>query len=282
MTRRSVRVSTTHGIPDHPVVTLEDLKHQLSLIDHVIVPVYSAPDPRQPPVGRVVSGIIVELGNGEYALDVDVELFDPEFIPDREPSGDKRVALLNRPLGRFGIRCDTISMDPKAMGILMEISDLLDTRLSLWNGTGTSRDGFFTVIIGVGGLSFGYITGSLHRRLGRQKVREIAVKLARVYEIPRNNQPDPLLIFDLDVTDRQQRALLIEVILTNPSREDIESLCTGGLGELDRILPPYYLSRLEPKKIVIHYNEGRFRVLYAVEEHGVPMIPRSATFTAEW
>jgi len=96
-----------------------------------------------------------------------------------------------------------------------------------------------------------------------------------MYTTPGEDQPDSLLIFDLDVPDRQQRSLLIEVVLTNPSGNDIESFFSGGFDELDRILPPFYLSRLHPKKIVMNYRDGRFRVLYAIQEQGIPMIPRS-------
>ncbi len=283
MTRRSVRISTTHVIPDHPVITYDDLKRHLDMIDHVIVPVYSVPDPRQPPVGRVVSGDIIKLGDGEYALDINVELFDPEFIPNYGPPADKRVALLDRPHGKYGIWCDLISPDSETTGLLNEISEILKTRIYSRDRTGSTRISpeFFMVIIGIEELPFGYIADSFSRRLGRKKIRQLAGKLTRIYKIPGNNRPDSLLIFDLDVTDRQQRSLLIEVILTNPSEDDIVSLFFGGLGELDRILPPFYLRRLQPKKIVIQYNNGGFRVLYAIEEHGIPMIPRSVSFTSD-
>lgn len=281
MTLRSVRIATTHVIPDHPVVTFDDLKRHLDMIDHVIVPVYSVPDPRQPPVGRVVSGNIVKLGDGEYALDVDVELFDPEFLPDYRAPVNKKVALPDRPQGTSGIWCDMISMDPETTGLLLEISEILGTRIFSRSGAGISPEEFFVVIIGVGDISFGYIADSFSRWLDGKKVRRVTEKFTRIYQDPANKRSDSLLIFDLDVTDRQQRVLLIEVILTNPSGDDIESIFFGGFRELDRILPPFYLSRLRPKKIVLHYIDGRFRVLYAIEEHGIPMIPRSASFVDE-
>ena len=134
------------------------------------------------------------------------------------------------------------------------------------------------LIIGVGVIPFGYIADTVSRRLGLEKVHRLTAKLIRIYTTPGENRSDSLLIYDLDVTDRQQRSLLIEVILTNPSGKDIESFFSGGLGELDRILPPFYLSRLHPKKIVMNYSDCRFRVLYAIQEQGIPLIPRSDSF----
>ena len=274
MTRRSIRIATTHAIQDPQVVTLDDLKRHLATIDHVIIPVYSYHDPRQPPIGRVVSGNIIGLEDGEYALDVNVELFDQDFIPASGVTVDKRVAIVNRPDGKFGIWCDMSTLTPEKTGILREISKILETRISSRSGTGILQEGLATLIIGIGMLPFGYIADTFSRRLGSENVHLLAGKLTLMYTIPGEDPTDSLLIFDLDVTDRQQRSLLIEVIMTNPSVKDIETLLSGGLSELDRILPPFYLSRLQPKKIVMNYCDGRFRVLYAIQEQGIPLIPR--------
>jgi hypothetical protein len=278
MTRRSVRIATTHVFPDHQAVTLDDLKQHLETVDHMIIPVYSVHDPRQPPIGRVVSGVIVGLDDGEYALDVNVELFDPDFVPMPGASKDKRVAMVNKPHGKFGIWCDMSSTTPEKTEILRGISKILETRISSRSGTGILPEDLSIIIIGIVMLPFGYIADTFSRRLSWEKIHLLTGKLILMYSTPVENPPDSLLIFDLDVTDRQQRSLLIEVIMTNPSGSDIETFFSGGLGELDRILPPFYLSRLHPKKIVMNYSDGRFRVLYAIQEQGIPMIPRSDSF----
>jgi hypothetical protein len=278
MTRRSVRIATTHTISGHQDVTLEDLERHLDTIDHMIIPVYSVHDPRVPPIGRVVSGIIVGLEDGEYALDVDVELFDPDFIPKSGTFEGKRVAVVNRPPGKFWISCNTISTTPERTGHLHEISNLLGTRVSYRNSTEMLPEELPIMIIGIGMLPFGYIAQTISRRLGFEKVHQLKDKITPLFTTQGENLTDSLLIFDLDVIDKQERSLLIEVIMTNPGEKDIESLFSGGFGELDRILPPYYLSRLHPEKIVMNYSEGRFRVLYAIQKQGIPMIPRSVIF----
>ena len=278
MTRRSVRMATTHTFPDPPGITLDDLKRHLDIIGHVIIPVYSVHDPRQPPIGRVVSGLIVGLEDGEYALDVNVELFDPDFIPECGTSIDKRVVIVNKPDGKFGIWCDMTSLTPEKTEFLQDISKILGTRISSGSSTGILQEELPTLVIGIGMLPFGYIADTFSRWLDLEKVQQLTGTLTRIYLPAGDPPPDSLLIFDLDVTDRQQRSLLIEVIMTNPSQNDIESFFKWGLGELDRILPPFYLSRLHPKKIVMNYNDGMFRVLYAIQEQGIPMIPRSHTF----
>ncbi|MCX6699517.1 MAG: hypothetical protein NTV68_06270 [Methanomicrobiales archaeon] len=278
MTRRSIRIATTHAFPDYPCVTLDDLKRHLATIGHVIIPVYAVHDPRQPPIGRVVSGVIVALEDGEYALDAGIELFGPDFVPEGGTSVDRRVALLNKPRGKFGIWCDMRSITPEKTGALREIGEILGTHICSGSGNGILQEEPFILTIGIGTLPFGYIAGTLSRRLTAEKIHLLTGTLTRMYTAPGEDQPDSLLIFDLDVPDRQQRSLLIEVVLTNPSGKDIESFFSGGFDELDRILPPFYLSRLHPKKIVLSYRDGRFRVLYAIQEQGIPMIPRSDSF----
>ena len=278
MTLQSIRIATTHAVPGNQVVTLDELKQNLATIDQVIIPVYSAHDPRQPPIGRVVSGVIRGLEDGEFALDASVELFGPDFIPKSGTSGDKRVVIVNRPQGMFGVWCNMISVTPEKTGHLREISEILGTAVSYRSSTGMLPEELPILIIGVGLLPFGYIADTVSRRLGLEKVHRLTAKLTRIYMTQGENRSDSLLIYDLDVTDRQQRSLLIEVILTNPSGKDIESFFSGGLGELDRISPPFYLSRLHPKKIVMNYSDGRFRVLYAIQEQGIPLIPRSDSF----
>lgn len=278
MTLRSIRIATTHAVPGDQVITPDDLKQHLAMIDQVIIPVFSVHDPRQPPIGRVVSGVIRGLEDGEYALDVSVELFGPDFIPKSGRSDDKRVVIINRPQGKFGIWCNVISATPEETGLLREISEILGTPVSYRSSTGLFQEELPILIIGIGALPFGYIADTVSRRLGLEKIRWLTAKLTRIYATPGENRPESLLIFDLDVTDRQQHSLLIEVILTNPSGKDIEFFFSGGLGELDRILPPFYLSRLHPKKIVMNFSDGRFRVLYAIQEQGIPLIPRSHSF----
>ena len=278
MTLQSIRIATTHAVPGNQVVTLDELKQHIAMIDQVIIPVYSVHDPRQPPIGRVVSGVIRGLEDGEFALDVTVELFGPDFIPKSGTSADKRVVTVNMPQGKFGVWCNMISVTPEKTGHLREISEILGTAVSYRSSTEMLQEELPILIIGVGVIPFGYIADTVSRRLGLEKVHRLTAKLIRIYTTPGENRSDSLLIYDLDVTDRQQRSLLIEVILTNPSGKDIESFFSGGLGELDRILPPFYLSRLHPKKIVMNYNDGMFRVLYAIQEQGIPMIPRSHTF----
>ena len=281
MTRRSVRIATTHTISDAQDVTLEDLKQHLDTIDQVIIPVYSVHDPRLPPIGRVVSGVIVGLEDGEYALDVDVELFDPDFIPKSGTSEDKRAAVVNRPPGKFWISSNMISTTPERSGNLREIGNILGTRVSYRSSTGMFTEELPITIIGIGRLPFGYIAHTISRRLGFEKVHQLKDKIIPLFMTPGENLPDSLLIFDLDVIDKQERSLLIEVIMTNPEENDIESFFSGGFGELDRILPPYYLSRLHPEKIVMNYSEGRFRVLFAIQKQGIPMIPRSVISMAD-
>lgn len=278
MSRRSVRIATTHVVPDHQATALEDMKRHLDTIDHVIIPVYSVLDPRQPPIGRVVSGAIVGLEEGEYALDVNVELFDPDFIPPPKAAMDKKVTIVNRPQGMFGIWCDMFTITPEKAVILQEISEIIETPVSSRSGTGIMQDDLSILIIGIGRLPFGYIADTFSRRLSVEKIHLLTKNLTQLYTSPRAVPADSLLIFDLDVTDRQQMSLLIEVIMTNPCVKDIKTFFSEGLSELDRILPPFYLSRLQPRKIVMNYNNGRFNVLYAIQDQGIPMIPRSESF----
>lgn len=275
MTRRSIRIATTHTSSDAHDVTLEDLKRHLDTIDQMIIPVYSVHDPRVPPIGRVVSGVIVGLEDGGYALDVDVELFDPNFIPKNGISEDKRAAVVKMPPGKFWMSSNNISTTPERTGNLREISNILGTRVSCRSSAGMLPEELPILIIGIGMLPFGYIAHTISRRLGFEKIHQLKDKITALFTNQGENLPDSLLIFDLDVIDKQKRSLLIEVIMTNPEENDIESFFSGGFGELDRILPPYYLSRLHPEKIVMNYSEGRFRVLFAIQKQGIPMIPRS-------
>ncbi|MEI6293032.1 MAG: hypothetical protein WCP36_05085 [Methanomicrobiales archaeon] len=281
MTRQSVRIATTHQVSDHQCVTLDDLKQHLDTIDHVIIPVYSVHDPRQPPIGRVISGVIVGLDDGEYALDVNVELFGPDFIPKSGTSEDKRVVMVNRPPGKFGIWCNTRSSAPEKAEIIQEISNILGTPVSYRSSEEILKEELPILIIGIGMLPFGYLAGTFSRRLDGEKVHQLEEKVTLLFTAPGTNLPDSLLIVDLDVTDKQKRSMVIEVIMTNPPGNDIRSFFSGGLGELDRILPPYFLSRLHPKKIVMNYRDGKFRVLYAIQKQGIPMIPRSVISMAD-
>jgi hypothetical protein len=275
MTFRSVRIATTHAIHGQQPATLENLKHYLDTIDRVIIPVYSDNDIRTPPIGRVTSGRIVDLWGGGYALDLHVELFGPDFIPGRDLNSEKRILPLYTLHELPGIWCETSCLPPEKISLIRDVCTILGAGISSRNAIGTLPDEIPAMTISIGILKFGYIADSCLKLINQEKIHLLTGMLGDLYLDAGSNRNDQLLIFDLFVADMQVRTILVEVIITNPSEKKIESFFGTGLRELDRVLTPYYLSRLHPEKIVIQYCEERFRVIYALQGQGIPMVPRS-------
>lgn len=68
------------------VITREAVVGMLEQLQERPVPVNIEHDPTQPPVGRIVGGQLVELADGEVALETDMELFDGPVTTTIQPT----------------------------------------------------------------------------------------------------------------------------------------------------------------------------------------------------
>ena len=92
------------------------------------------------------------------------------------------------------------------------------------------------LIISASGLALGSFVKSFFSRLGETAGDLVAQKIKEIFS-PRQTRDDvPLLSFEFEF-EHEGVSRRAEVILTNPSDEDIDSFLKNGLERLDRVLP---------------------------------------------
>jgi len=274
MTLRKIVIATTCPGKGMAAVTYEDLARNRDLIDHSILPVYEGNDPRSVPIGRVISGELTRRDDGEYALEITVELFGPDISLHSARRSDKKFLISGDP-GRSGGLVYPPEFDlPERLGLVRSICSALAVNATRSSGIGSTGVGTSAFTIGLGSVPFGYIRSAIHERFDKDTIRTLRKDIPGLFSPGEGTGSVPLLAINLWVFDQAGRETLVEIIVPRPSAREIRMLIPEGLGDLDRLLPPYYLSRSGPKKIVMSYLGGRYRVLYALEEHGLPLVPR--------
>src|SRR5256885_2323193 len=85
MKRVSARIATTHLDKQGEKMALSALESMAAHIAKTYVPMGVEHDPPIPPIGRIVSASVVQLTEEEYAVEGELEIFEPDEVV---PLGD--------------------------------------------------------------------------------------------------------------------------------------------------------------------------------------------------
>ncbi len=74
--------------------------------------------------------------------------------------------------------------------------------------------------------------------------------------------------------EKDHYTINVEVILTNPQNNDINSFLKYGLKKLDEILPIYFQPEKGLKRIVMEYNDNTIIINFGVRKDCIPIFPK--------
>lgn len=109
----------------------------------------------------------------------------------------------------------------------------------------------------IGGDGYGLLKDRLKKLMGREKPGE----------------KEKLLSFQF-IIQHGDYTLETEMILTNPTDDDIERVLTNGLQELDRVMPAYCNPATGIKKAVFEYSDGNVKFKYGIRKDAAPLVER--------
>lgn len=263
--------ATTHVDAHNECLSREGVESLVRQYDRVIIPLWIQHDPRIPPVGRFLRGEVRQLPDGELAAVAYGETWEPgeavPFLSDRKmplgrPDHDRLFLRLDRGFSEhidsaeFAEFEELLGSEPQP-----EVKKALDPLTVLTLGgtflAGSIANGFVSAL-----------TADAYRRL------KLRVKTAfRKRREAAASQPEPhesLFVFKAFVKD-DAGFCVVDVIITDPTDDDLEFFFDHGLHRLDEELSKALRDRQQIERIVIGIQGRDFRIKFGVRSDAAPV-----------
>jgi hypothetical protein len=268
MSIRSGIITTTHLDAHGERMALSALEDMVKHIMDGIVPIGVEHDPRNSPIGRVISAEIVQLEDGEYGVKGIFELFDCE-LSDLTDLGGRIVIIKEFETEKLSLYYDRSFDNPDGQREIEELRKILNTDSSIYE-IKKSLDPITILTIG-GSFFLGAIASGFFGEIGADGYNLLKQKLGEISNSKQIDTREFILIFEFTVTNAEIKNDIL-VILSNPSEDDVDS-AIKEFPKLDEILPKLFALNPDIKQYVFEYKEGGVKLKYSVDKYGIPLIP---------
>jgi len=262
----TIRSATTHIDRQNEKFTIECLQSMVDQVNRQYIPAWYAHDPRICPLGRSISAELVQLPDGEFAVEETVQIFEPGDVIDLKNDG-RTMPIGNAPPDRLVIRYDCSYMNPEDQAILCEMRDSVGIEVE---EQGKKALEPISVLVIAASFALGQIASGFLSKMGEDAWDFVKGRLAQLLRRKKSEQEDHLLMFSFYVRE-DDRVLSLETILTNPTDADIDQFTREGLQLLDQMAPEYF--RVDPNlvRVVHEYTDGKVLVRFGVRKDAVPL-----------
>ena len=272
MQKVKARIATTHLDKHGDKLSLRILEDMCKATNESIIPMTVEHDPRIMPIGRYFAAEIVRLEDGEYALDAIGEYFF---------RGNEKLTQLNNKYvnveffdkGHRGICYDRNFKNKEDQENITKLTNLLQCNEPASEEIKKALDPLSILKI-TGCFILGAIATGFLNKIGSDAY-DTLIKLLTTLTKRKKEEKEKLLDFNFTVYDSNDKKVATQIILTNPSEDDINNILQYGLKELDRILPYYFHNIHEEShkivKLVFEYKNGEFELKYALSDDGLPL-----------
>lgn len=269
MERNEVILSTTQIDRQNEKFSVDALESMVEQIKSSLYPMGVEHDPRIPPVGRIVDARLRERDDGEYEVVGIVEMFDsPESDP---PSVDGRTFPVREPKSKTPqLIYDRSYRDDEDQKTIEEVADILDSRPI---EEGKKSYEVLSALTIAGSFALGGIASGFFKSLGEDAYEALKSKIKELLDRKKSERDEYLFRFNPTI-EIDDRLVEIDVILTNPSEDDIESFFEDGIPELDNVIPGHVQNE-NVKKVVYEYEDKSVTVKFGVRKDCVPLTPVS-------
>lgn len=271
MRRLEAVISTTLVDSQGERMSIEALHQLATSVSDSFIPIGVEHDPRVAPLGRLESAFVRERPDGEHEVVAVMDFFEDSDEPIDE--GEKREITLVRHLDA-GI---TISSDWTHRGDedkedIDEIAKVLKTNPVYAIKKAADPISIITL---AGAFVLGGIASGFFGQVGSDGWNLIKEKLSRIFSRKEIRSGEQLFTFRAMI-EREGYSVEIELIVSNPSIEEIDSMLNVGLKKLDIALPTYLANTPDIRRLVFEMKGDDLHLLFGVKKDCRPV---SATVT---
>lgn len=259
-------LSTTHIDRHNERMSLEALKSSVEQINTQYIPVGVEHDPRFPPKGRIVSAELVEIDDGEFGVEGIIEMFEEGDELELEDNG-REMPIRAITDNQIHTVFDRSYQKDEEQKLIEELREKVNGNVT--EESKKSVEPISVLIIAVSAAAGSFLAG-LIEKAGADTWDYFKQKIVELIRRRRKVKEDHILSFQFTIreTDRYQ---IIEVLLTNPTDEDIKKFFENGLQLTDQLVPQIINSDTPMRKITMEYNKGQLKVLFGVRKDAVPV-----------
>lgn len=270
MKKKKIRLTTTHVDRHNESFTVESLRSMVKQSNEGIIPLGSEHDPRIPPLGRILRTELVELEDGEFAVDGIVEFFEGTY-DGLENVGLREIPVREYKKGLYEVITDRNFRDEQSKSDIQELKQILNNAKTEEEIKKALDPISVLTIAGafvLGGIANGFLGG-----VGADGYEALKRKLKEIFKRPIPKGQEKLFKFDTTISD-QTHSVNVTVILTNPSIDDIQEFFDTGINQLDQILPRHFNTQYGFAKIVFEYKAKKLDLKFAIKKDGIPIRPK--------
>jgi hypothetical protein len=251
-------------------MTLSSLEDGAGQINRLYLPFGVEHDPRIAPIGRVVAARVVPVGDGEYGLEGEIEIFEPgDDLP--LPDEGREIPMREYPSTQLQVLSDMAFEDADSRRDLAELSERLGS-----DHAQEMKKAFEPIaVLVIGGAAFvlGQLAQGFLSRLGEDGYELLKTKLKALVGRRQAIGKDTLLEVSL-VVPLQGQNVEIDIHCTNPTGIAIDDIVRKQLQRIDDALPSLVDPRLGIRRLVFEYQEGDVHLRFAVRRDAVPLFPK--------
>lgn len=268
MKRVKAIIATTHVDAHGDKLMLSALESMLDSLSRQTVPVQVEHDPRRPPIGKIVSGNIVELEDSEFGLEVESEIFEPsDQLPPLQ--SDRELPIHEYVEGRLQVVYDRSFQTGTRRELVERISQVLGSPSKEY--VKKAIEPLSILIISGAVVALGQISSGFLGRLGEDAYEKLKSLLKQVFVKEQPATAETLLQLQF-LAESEGTEVEVWIIATDPSAHDIDGLLGTGLETLDRALLEIVDPTVGLRRVVFEYGRDGVLLRYAIRRDGYPML----------
>lgn len=271
MIREKWILSGTHVDRHGDKMTLNALEQMAAIANSKYIPITDGHNIRKPPIGRIISGEIVPLPDGEYHLVVEGEIF--ENYDDLFPQlGDGRKISFDfdqREIDKFEF---SIERDHRG---LPEVNNLVDKLKSIteqkprFYAKKTVTVDLVQLIISGGIFVIGAIASGFLKKIGEDAYVKLKDSLKEYFSTKRSFNEKLQFTFYIKEEDSYCE---ITTLVIESNSETVEKIFDTQFSGLDSLISSIPIKQENIAKVYLEYENNQFMIKYAVRNDCVPLM----------
>lgn len=266
--RRVQGIATTTHVDLHgEAMTLSELEGFVRQVRECYIPAGVEHDIRNPPMGRIVSGEVVRLPDGEHGLLVTEELYESTDTASSLAGDGRRMVTSCRETQGLAVMYDRTFDSEAGRTLLADLASLTDGQEPPRPGFKKALEPIPTLIMSAGIFLLGGVASGFLSRVGADAYDNLKAALRRYLstEKPRER------IFDFCMYVHAPRGEMeVHILLTSPSPDELAAALDGSLASVDRLLAQLPMNEVDIARVVYQVGADGPYLLYTVRGDGVP------------
>jgi len=249
-------------------MTKLDIEHLVKSYNEQYVRLTAEHDPRKIPIGRVIGCKLIQLDDDKYAAEGFYELYDGKD-PVKDDENKFLVFENDDQNENITISFDYSYSTKEKYNKVKELNELITKHDDLSFNVKNSIEPLSVLFI-AGTFILGKICDGFLNKVGEDLYEKFKDKLFETLEMQKYKS-EHILQFALNIK-KEQEEYRANIFITNPNKEDIDTVLKFGFRKLDLELEKYLTPHI--REINIEYKNKQFEVTYFLNGKAKPLIPK--------